>query len=199
MNFLAHIYLARHSQQAMVGALLGDFNPGQAIHAMPPEMAREIQLHRLVDSYTDTHPQVLQCKALFPDGVRRFSGIVLDVYFDYLLSQHWHRYSAIARTQLIADFYQALTELQAYLPGSLQNLRSRMISQDWLGSYAEVAGLRLAVQRTSQRLSRHGERLQQALALAEQHHDQLETAFLEFFPELERYVSVQRQILLQAV
>lgn len=198
MNFLAHIYLARHSQQAMVGALLGDFNPGQAIHAMPPEMAREIQLHRLVDSYTDQHPQVLVCKALFPEGVRRFAGIVLDLYFDYLLSQHWQRYTTLSRPQLIADFYQALNDQHQHLPASLQNLRDRMISQDWLGSYGEVAGLRLAVQRTAQRLSRHGERLQQALALSEQHHQQIEIAFLEFFPELEDYVSRQRQTLLQA-
>lgn len=193
MNFLAHVYLARQSQQAMVGAILGDFNPGSAIQHLPAEIVREIHLHRLVDSYTDQHPDVLSCKAFFPDGTRRFAGIMLDLYFDYLLSQHWQQFTAISRQQLIADFYQALQQQQQHLPASLQNLRVRMTSQDWLGSYGEKTGLRLAVQRTAQRLSRHGERLLDALSIAEQQHQQIEAAFLTFFPALENYVSEQRQ------
>lgn len=196
MNFLAHVFLARHSPLAMIGALLGDFNPGPGIATLPGEIVREIQIHRLVDSYTDQHPQVLACKAQFPDGIRRFSGIVLDLYFDYFLSLHWQRFSTVSRRQLIDTCYQALLEHHEYLPESLQNLRPRMVTQDWLASYGELPGLQLAVQRTAQRISRHGERLMQAYNLSQTLHAELELAFLRFFPELMSYTQEQRQLLL---
>lgn len=199
MNFLAHVYLARHSPLAMIGALLGDFNPGPDIARLPTEIVREIQIHRLVDSFTDQHPQVLACKSLFPDGIRRFSGIVLDLYFDYLLSVHWQRYTPISRRQLIDDCYQALHEHHHLLPASLQNIRPRMIDQDWLASYGEPEGLKLAANRTAQRISRHGERLMQAYHLSLLQHVRLEQAFLNFFPELENYTAQQRKLLSMSV
>lgn len=50
MNFLAHVFLARQDDEAMLGALLGDF-VGSA------------DLHRKIDSYTDRHPEVVAARA----------------------------------------------------------------------------------------------------------------------------------------
>ncbi|MDF3036990.1 MAG: hypothetical protein K0S28_2264 [Paucimonas sp.] len=42
MNYLAHIYLARQSGDAMVGALLGDFVKANRADAYAGEIRREI-------------------------------------------------------------------------------------------------------------------------------------------------------------
>eukprot|EP01034_Spumella_vulgaris_P035964 gene35964-44346_t len=56
MNYLAHIFLARQSDAAMIGAMLGDFAKANVSGVYTPEIEREIMLHRYIDSYTDSHP-----------------------------------------------------------------------------------------------------------------------------------------------
>ena len=83
MNYLAHLHLARHSDDAMLGALLGDFVFGMSgPDAWPDEIRREILLHRRIDRFTDDHPVVVAARTRFPEGRRRYAGIALDVYYD---------------------------------------------------------------------------------------------------------------------
>ena len=70
MNYLAHVYLARHGDAAMVGAMLGDFVKANDVANYPPDIAREITLHRHIDSYTDSHPVVREA-ALFGNRAER--------------------------------------------------------------------------------------------------------------------------------
>ncbi|MES2038935.1 MAG: ACP phosphodiesterase [Pseudomonadota bacterium] len=193
MNYLAHIYLAQHSDHAMLGALLGDFVKLKDTALYHPEIQTDIQLHRLVDSYTDSHPIVLQGKALFQDQHRRYSGILLDIFYDHVLSQHWPQHSPVSRQELIRRFYTALQEQsKIVLPENLQAALPRMVHQDWLGSYHEFDGVRIAVERTSQRLSKNGDLLRAGLHDLLSNYDALSKGFQEFFPELIQYVAEQR-------
>ena len=81
MNYLAHAWLARHSDDAILGALLGDFVFGQSnLPEWPPAIRAEIVRHRRIDQYTDAHPAVAAARGLFDNaGLRRYAGIVLDV------------------------------------------------------------------------------------------------------------------------
>ncbi len=194
MNYLAHIYLAQHSDKAMLGALLGDFVKLKDTTLYHPEIQADIQLHRQVDSYTDSHPIVLQAKALFQNQHRRYAGILLDIFYDHVLSQHWPPGSPAPREELIQRFYLALQEQsKTVLPDTLQAALPRMISQDWLGSYHEFDGVRIAVTRTSQRLSKNGDLLRAGLGDLLSNYDALSKGFEEFFPELRQYVAEQRE------
>lgn len=194
MNYLAHIYLAQHSDKAMLGALLGDFVKLKDTALYHPEIQADIHLHRLVDSYTDSHPIVLQAKALFQDQHRRYSGILLDIFYDHVLSQHWPQHSPAPRQKLIARFYAALQEQsKIVLPDNLQAALPRMLSQDWLGSYHEFDGVRIAVERTSQRLSKNGDLLRSGLDDLQSNYVALSEGFQEFFPELIHYIAEQRR------
>lgn len=193
MNYLAHIYLAQHSDKAMLGALLGDFVKLKDTALYHPDIQADIQIHRQVDSFTDSHPIVLQAKALFQDQHRRYSGILLDIFYDHVLSQHWPQHSPTPRAELIQRFYAALQEQsKIILPDNLQAALPRMLSQDWLGSYHEFDGVRIAVERTSQRLSKNGDLLRAGLDDLQSNYDELSKGFQEFFPELIQYVAGQR-------
>ncbi|PXX42028.1 ACP phosphodiesterase [Undibacterium pigrum] len=193
MNYLAHIYLAQHSDKAMLGALLGDFVKLKDTALYHPDIQADIQIHRQVDSFTDSHPIVLQAKALFQDQHRRYSGILLDIFYDHVLSQHWPQGSPTPRAELIQRFYAALQEqAKIILPDNLQAALPRMLSQDWLGSYHEFDGVRIAVERTSQRLSKNGDLLRAGLDDLQNNYDELSKGFQEFFPELIQYVAGQR-------
>nr|WP_269106908.1 ACP phosphodiesterase [Massilia sp. TS11] len=188
---MAHVLLASHSAPAMVGAMLGDFVKAD-VSAWPPEMAREITLHRLIDSYTDRHPEVAAARARFAPGRRRFAGIALDVFYDHALSRQWDRHSDQDRAALIADFYRALDSHAALLPPRLAALAPRLIAHDWLSAYADWDGVRISLERMAQRLSRNGELLRDSVLDLETHYAEFSAGFERFFPELQQYVVTTR-------
>ena len=193
MNYLAHIYLARHSDAAMVGAMLGDFVKANDIDHYPLSIAREITLHRHIDTYTDSHPAVLASKALFSEGRRRYAGIVLDIYYDHLLSQQWERYSeGTGRHELIARFYAALTAHEPLLPARLREMLPYLIRQDWLGGYVRFDGVAETVARVSRRLSRNGHLLREGIDDLLAHREAIESGFGQFFPDLIAFADGRR-------
>jgi acyl carrier protein phosphodiesterase len=192
MNYLAHIYLARHSDDAMLGALLGDFVKPHSGDAFNDVIEAEILTHRKVDSFTDSHAIVLGAKALFEGPRRRYAGILLDMFYDHLLAINWHLYSDTPLPTFIARFYGVLERKAAILPANLARCAPYMIAQDWLGSYAEYAGMELTVRRISTRLSKNGDLMRDGLADLRVHYAQLAAGFQVFFPELIAFVEERR-------
>lgn len=192
MNYLAHIYLASHSDDAMLGALLGDFVKPHSQHRFSADMEAEILTHRKVDAFTDSHPIVLDAKRLFDGPSRRYSGILLDVFYDHVLASSWPRYSSEPLAQLIARFYGALARRADALPPNLARAAPYMIEQDWLGSYVDYGGVEIAVRRISTRLSKNGDVMRDGLADLETHYAALTRGFHAFFPELIAFVDSRR-------
>ena len=192
MNYLAHAWLARHSDHAILGAILGDFVHGDADSLDWPATVRaEIQRHRRIDLYTDSHPAVVAARALFPDGKRRFAGIVLDVYFDHLLARDWTRWNAAPDGEPTLDgftarIYQVLLAHREALPPRLRAIAPRMAATDWLGSYRERQNVDGVVRGIATRLSRKNELLIACLGDLRQHETAIASAFEAFFPELIR-------------
>jgi acyl carrier protein phosphodiesterase len=195
MNYLAHIYLARHSTDAMLGALMGDFVKPNQQAQYKAQIAREIILHRKIDSFTDSHDINLAARGLFEGQRRRYAGILLDVFYDHVLASNWQDYSEIALNDFIAQFYAALHQAHASFPPNLSYAAPRMIAQDWLGSYVAFEGVHVAIHRMSHRLSRNGDILREGLIDLERHYEELSEGFKQFFPELLAYSETQRQLI----
>lgn len=190
MNWLAHLYLARHDDAAMLGALLGDFVFGRSgLERFGVVEAREILVHRRVDGFTDTHPAVTALRTRFPDGLRRYAGIALDVYFDHLLARDWPCWvagDAVPPTldAFNARAYRILEARFDQLPPRLQAIAPAMVSRDWLGGYRERENVDRAVVRIAQRLSRNGERLVACLEVLQAIEGDVQHAFDDLLPAL---------------
>jgi acyl carrier protein phosphodiesterase len=182
----------------MFGALLGDFvkMDGASQFALP--IAREILLHRKIDSYTDQHPIIQHARGLFVAQRRRYAGIALDIFYDHVLIKHWTHYSDLDLDLFITGFYQNLLSRQPLLPENLAEISPRLVEQDWLRSYAEIDGVNTAIHRVSNRLSRNGQLLKDTSIDLEVNYKTLETGFMNFFPELIDYVAQQRQLMLES-
>lgn len=190
MNHLAHAWLARHSDEAILGAMLGDFAAGP-VDALPwPAGVRaEIRRHRHIDRYTDAHPAIAALRALFPDGRRRFAGIVLDVHFDHLLARDWAHWNAgpdgaPPLPAFAARVYRVLLDRLDALPPRLQAVAPRMATHDWLGGMRERASVDGTVRAIARRLSRGGENLVACLDDLRRHEPAIEAAFAQFLPQL---------------
>ena len=186
MNYLAHAWLARQSDDAILGAILGDFVFGQSIlQAWPAPIRAEIVRHRRIDQYTDAHPAVVAARSLFDDaGLRRYAGIVLDVYFDHCLARDWSRWSDAPLRDFAARVYRVLHARHDELPPRLQAIAPRMAAHDWLGSYAQRGNVDHAVHGIATRLSRNGERLVACLEVLRANEASVAAAFGVFFPDL---------------
>ena len=186
MNYLAHAWLARHSDDAILGAILGDFVFGQStLPDWPPAIRAEIVRHRRIDRYTDDHPAVARARALFDEaGLRRYAGIALDVYFDHCLARGWARWNGATLGEFAARVYRVLLAHRDALPPRLHAIVPRMAAHDWLGSYRERGNVDHAVHGIATRLSRNGERLVACLDVLRANEAAVDAAFEMFFPDL---------------
>ena len=184
MNYLAHAWLARHSDEAILGGLLGDFVFGRSVlQDWRPSVRIEIVRHRRIDRYTDEHPAVVEARALF-GGLRRYAGIVLDVYFDHRLARDWPRWNDESLHDFTARVYRVLREHRDELPPRLQAIAPRMAAHDWLGSYRERGNVDAAVRGIATRLSRNGDKLVACLDVLRANEARVDAAFDAFFPDL---------------
>ena len=186
MNYLAHAWLARHSDEAILGAILGDFVFGQStLQDWPVSIRSEIVRHRRIDRYTDEHPAVVAARGRFDAaGLRRYAGIVLDVYFDHCLARDWLRWNDVSLTTFTSRVYRVLHDHRGQLPPRLQAIAPRMAAHDWLGSYRQRKNVDAAVRGIATRLSRNGERLIACLDVLRANETAVDAAFEAFFPDL---------------
>lgn len=151
MNYLAHLHLGGSRPNQLLGSLYGDFVKGPLKGKFPAEVEAAIHLHRRLDAWTDQHPLVTEARLRFSPELRRYSGIVLDVFFDHALAINWVNYSKQPLGSFTQNVYQLL-EKQPSLPGRLAQVAPWLIKDDWLGRYQDFKVLKLVLSGISHRL-----------------------------------------------
>ena len=83
MNYLAHAFLSNNDRDLLIGNFIADHLRGNDFKDHKPEIIEGIYMHRKIDTFTDSHPNFKASKRLFYNGYERYSGILIDIYFDY--------------------------------------------------------------------------------------------------------------------
>ena len=187
MNYLAHLYLSSHSDQALLGSLLGDFVKGHAYNQYDDEIKHNILLHRKIDSFTDRHIKDLCSRNMLLPSRRRFAGIIIDVCYDHFLIKHWSSFAEDDCHEFISNAYAVLQTNQKLLPPRLQNILPLMVRENWLLSYKNIDGVEKALNRISTRLKRDNA-LSGPVEELHNRYGHFENEFLEFFPRLIEHV-----------
>jgi acyl carrier protein phosphodiesterase len=183
MNHLAHFLLAADDDQSRMGTLLGDFVRGPDLSAWPPRVAAAIRLHRRVDSITDTHADVAAVKHLVDPPLRRYAGILLDVFFDHFLTAQWQHWHAAPLQDYCTGVYASLAGSADQMPDAAGSLARRMGEYDILRAAASRAGVSRVLTRIAGRLSRPVA-LADGVHSLDAHYAEFDRAFRKFFPEL---------------
>jgi acyl carrier protein phosphodiesterase len=191
MNYLAHLFLSDLTPKSLVGNLLGDFMKGISETQYCEEIRQGILLHRKVDAYTDAHPIVRSSKQLISQSRQRFSGILIDIFYDHFLAKHWLDYSKISLYSFSQLVYRALQENQAILPDRLVRSLPDLIANNWLLSYGEISGIDRALQKLSIRV-KYPNTLADSIEELEANYQQIELTFRAFFPDLIDYTQACR-------
>jgi acyl carrier protein phosphodiesterase len=183
MNFLAHLYLSSHDENLLIGNFIADEVKGKQFNNYPIEISRGILMHRFIDYYTDTHPNVLASTKILRPYLSKFSPVALDVFFDYFLAKNWQTHHPNLLVNFTASTYKILQKNEALMPEKSRYILKYMSQQNWLLNYAEIDGIKKSLTGMASR-SKYGSILQGGEKFLIQFEDELNQHFNLFFEAL---------------
>lgn len=193
MNFLAHIYLSGDNEEIIVGNFMGDYVKGNNYLDYPEGISRGIMLHRKIDFYTDQHPVTRKSRNHIIEYYRKYSGIVIDILYDYLLANNWEKYSDVPLPVYVNNVFQILKKHYDIFPQGIKNWFPNFIRNNWLMSYSTLGGVETVLHRMSSRTSLP-EYTDNAMEIFEKRMKELNREFNEFFPDIRNYVHLNHGI-----
>jgi acyl carrier protein phosphodiesterase len=198
MNHLAHAFLAGADDEVLLGGLLGDFWRGAPDPNWPAAIRAGVVLHRKIDVYTDSHADVAGARALFAPPLRRYAGILLDVYFDHVLAANWPRHGREPLAALSARAQRLLQANRDWLPPQLNRFADYFQHAGLFARYAERDTIERVLGGIGRRL-KHDNPLATAGPALWQRDAELRAAFARFFPELVAFAAMMREELLAGI
>ena len=183
MNYLAHLHLSNHDPMLTIGNMIADFIKRNQVEIYSPSVQRGIQLHRLIDSYTDQHPIVRKGTKRLRSTQGKYAPVVIDILYDHLLAKNWEKYSKIPLSKFAEQQYLLLKENLKILPRKLQKNLPKMIKGNWLEGYGEEAGIRYTLERMDER-TKFPSSFVTAYDTLIEHYPLFEEEFNLFYPEL---------------
>jgi acyl carrier protein phosphodiesterase len=187
VNWLAHLLLSEPSSAFRLGNLLPDLLNAAELADMPAAFQRGIECHRRIDAFTDTHAVVRRSVQRVPASHRRFAPVAVDVFYDHFLSTDWEAHSPQPLSDFLGEVQASFAEHHALLPEVIQDCLLRMRTENWLGSYRELPGVWLTLERIGRRF-RRPVALGGMLVELERHYRDFAGDFAEFFPQLRAHV-----------
>jgi acyl carrier protein phosphodiesterase len=151
MNFLAHAFLAGDDPALIVGGVVGDWIKGMLPGPLPADLARGVRLHRAIDSFAETHPAFRASRQRISATRRRYSGVLVDMFYDHLLAATWHRHHAVALEDYRVHTYRLIEARLADLPESTLGALHMRARDNWLASYAGIECIPQVLVRMSRR------------------------------------------------
>lgn len=194
MNYLAHAYLSFNKPEILVGNLISDFVKGKKKFDYAPGIQKGIQLHREIDSFTDTHPVTREAKEVFRPHYRLYAGAFVDVVYDHFLATDNNEFGPESLLRFSEDTYAAVAPFIEILPAKFQQLFPYMRQQNWLNNYQ----FNWAIGRSLAGVVRRSAYLTEsdtAFLLFETHYTHLQECYQQFFPDLKNFVIAQMPIL----
>ena len=191
MNWLAHVFLSPCLFEDRLGNIIADLIKGKQRKSLSPIFDKGIECHLLIDSFTDRHPVFKQSKKRIIVEQKRYSGILIDVFYDHLLARNWHLYSQISLGEFTTEVYESfLNNLDKIPPTIVTNIK-RIVDEDLLGSYYHIAGIEKTLIRIKRRLStkhNHNFDVDQAMKQLQDDYSNFNQEFNLFFPEIIEHI-----------
>jgi len=190
MNYLAHLFLSPHNEDWHLGSLLGDFIKGpidEQVHtAHAQNVVKGIKLHRKIDVFSNQSNIFKRSAARINPRYRRFSGILIDMYFDHIIAKYWSQLHKTKLNEFSRYVYQVVLKDRPENPQSFRRVSQLIISEDWFQTYATVDGITRQIERLGSRLKRGNALLGSAKDLSDQL-TYFETDFFDFIKEAEEF------------
>lgn len=184
MNFLAHAYLSGEDELIKIGNFIADAVKGNSYTRFPEGVQKGIMLHRFIDDYTDNHEVFRSSKKRLQSKYDKFSGVIVDIYYDHFLAKNWDQYSDVPLKDFVSEAYGILIDHFLLLPARSKRILPFMVSQNWLVGYANFKELDRVFKGMSNRVKRLNSGMEDAVTDLQKQYDLFYEDFSLFFPQL---------------
>ena len=188
MNFLGHLLVSGNAPLTIVGNFMADAVKGRDLSGWSAGLQTGIRMHRRIDSYTDNHPLTLKGRERLRQHCGKYAGVALDLFYDHAIASRWQELSAEPLPAFAQRMYHLLQEHALLMPERTQHMLPYVVKNDWLTSYAAIAGIRRALTGLSSRVP-GGEALLGAETVLEEHHAAFEAECMLFLPQLKQHLA----------
>jgi len=189
MNYLAHAFLSFNNPDILAGNMISDFVKGKAQFNYPAGIQKGIQLHRLIDEFTDMHPVTARAKSFFRPQYRLYSGAFTDVVYDHFLALDTKQFEDYENIENFSqNVYQLLENNFLFFPPRFQKMFPYIKAQNWLYNYQFKEGIQKSFQNLVYRAAYLNESAV-AFEIFNQYYPELKSCYQEFFPELMEFAS----------
>lgn len=185
MNYLAHILLSGDNGKRRIGGFIADFVKGSRFEQYPFDVKQGIILHRRIDAYTDAHEKVKEAKNILRPYFGRYSGIVLDIFYDHFLAKNMSDYAPEGLLKFTRNFYLDMIAYQQYLPLSVKSFAWHFIMTNRLYKYSKQSGVEHSLEIMSN-YSSLPPISKEAIVVLNKYNTELEQNFREFFPDAQQ-------------
>jgi len=193
MNFLAHLFLSGESEKIMVGNFMADYVKGRKHENYKTEIQKGILLHRSIDFYTDTHPLVSQSGQYFKVVYRKYSSVLTDVIYDHFLAKNWALYHQQALPIFVSRCHEVLIKNYLVLPNQVKLFLPFLIKSRRLETYAEIEGLRTALN-IMVRYTSLPDKTDLGIDILLENYAAIESEFHSFMKEMIAYIVNEKEI-----
>jgi len=187
MNYLAHLFLSCEIEDHLVGNFIADSIRHAELADFSPMIKQGVELHKHIDTFTDNHPIVKQSTKRLHSKHGKYSPLVVDIWYDHLLTRHWESYTTENLRSFADRMYRILYSRIHLMPKRMQKNLPLMIEDDWLMRYVTLLGMYSTFERFKYRLSRP-ELLADVITNLERMDTELDADFQIFFPDLMNYI-----------
>ncbi len=187
MNYLAHLFLAGTNPEIMVGNFIADHVKGSKKFEYSENVQYGIRMHRAIDSFTDSHILVHQSIVRLRPYFHKYSGVVVDMFYDHFLSANWNNYSAVDIHSFTKFRFDMLNSYKAILPERSARLLYFMEKQNWLLSYGGFEGMQMAFSGLARRTT-FVSHMENAVDFLKKDYHSYNSEFSSYFPDLQKFV-----------
>jgi len=183
VNFLAHIYLSFGDDEITIGNFIADSIRGKKYKHLPQRIQYGVLLHREIDTFTDTHPIPRISSKRLHKNYSHYSRVIVDIFYDHFLAKNWSTYEAEPLESYTDNFYDLLEQHYELLPEGVKRMMPYMIADNWLLNYAKLEGIAKVLNGMNRR-TKNRSKMNFAILDLENHYDEFESEFTDFFEEL---------------
>jgi acyl carrier protein phosphodiesterase len=188
MNYLAHVYLSGEDEEIVIGNFIGDYVKGINFRKYSGSIKKGILLHRDIDTFTDRNKTVRKSKSFFTNKYGKYSGIIIDIFYDHFLTKNWSRFSSVQLEDFTLNLHKILNKYFDILPEKVKQFVPSFINNNWIEYYRSVAGIKQVLKRMSS-ITTLPDETSYAINVLKNNYSGLESDFLDYFPELAGFVT----------
>lgn len=194
MNYLAHSYLSFNNHDLIVGNFIADSIQGNKFSGLNENVIKGITLHRKIDVFTDQHLVYLKSKHRFSRNYDKYSGVLMDIFYDHFLAKNFERYSEIPLEDYSRDIYIVLNKDQSFFPEHAKRFYQYMTERNILYHYSSIEGIETVLTHLSYRIKNRYQ-LHLSIPLLKEYYQEIENEFFLFFEELIDFCKNQPELI----